>query len=436
MNPLDELVSSSSRVPGVTADGLERGRAALDRAIATGARQQSPARRKAAAHWFGGLRGKAIIGVAGIAAAAAAAAVIVLPSSSPHNAGGPLAAPSAKPTLKAGARPKPNAPGQAAGSLMSYTITPLNANVTAAYVFAQAAKGAQAAQYTPEGNVPLVDGWPNALYWHTVTELTTTGCSGLVNVSQVWLGKTGSEIVSNHNQGSAPAGEKNSIACGGGPGSTANSTYPVGSVPTGPMIGGKIYTWAQFAALPTDPAALWPILQADSTVGVAPYKGVPEQDWLYQTIIMTLEQDPVSLAMRVALLADAQKISGVTVVGKYTDSLGRTGIALRQGSADTQVIDTGNGQVLTDIQPTPAHQGCTTFKYPTFSVGKDGKRLGPTTMSTGISCDFGGATLFISADATNTEPQVNQPTPHLSLVPSSLVPAPSASAPASTVTQG
>ncbi len=254
--------------------------------------------------------------------------------------------------------------------------------------------------------MPLVDGWPNALYWHTVTELTNTGCPRLVNVSQVWLGKTGSEIVSNHQQGPAPASEKNSIACGGGPGSTANRTYPVGSVPTGPMIGGKIYTWARFAALPTDPAALWPILQADSTVGVAPYKGVPEQDWLYQTIIMTLEQDPVSPAMRVALLADAEKISGVTVVGKYTDSLGRTGIALRQGSSDTQVIDTGNGQVLTDIQPAPAHQGCTTFKYPTWSVGKDGKRLGATTISTGVSCDFGGATLFLSADATNTEPHV------------------------------
>jgi len=414
MNPLDDLISSSSRVPGVTADGLGRGRAALDTAIAARARQESPARRKAAAHWFSGLRGKALIGVAGIAAAAAAAAVIVLPSSSPHTAGGPVAGPSAKPTLKAGAQPKPSAPGHSTGSLMSYTITPLNANVTAAYVFAQAAKGAQTAQYTPEGNVPLVDGWPNALYWHTVTELTNTGCPGLVNVSQVWLGKTGSEIVSNHNKGSAPAGEKNSIACGGGPGSTANSTYPVGSVPTGPMIGGKIYTWAEFTALPSDPAALWPILQADSTVGVAPYKGVPEQDWLYQTIIMTLEQDPVSPAMRVALLADAEKISGVTVVGKYTDSLGRTGIAVRQGSADTEVIDTSNGQVLTDIQATPAHQGCTTFKYPTFSVGKDGKRLGPTTYSTGISCDFGGATLFISADATNTEPHVNQPTPFLS----------------------
>jgi hypothetical protein len=418
MNPLDDLISSSSEVPGVTPGGLGRGRAALDRAIAVRARQESPARRKAAAHWFSGLRGKAIIGVAGIAAvaaaaaAAAAAAVIVLPSSSPHTKGGPLAGSSAKPTLKAGAQPKPSESGHATGSLMTYSITSMNANVTAAYVFAQAAKGAQAAQYTPEGNVPLVDGWPNALYWHTVTELTNTGCPGLVNVSQVWLGKTGSEMVSNHNKGSVPASESNSIACGG-PGSSNNSTYPVGNVPTGPMIGGEIYTWAQFAALPTDPAALWPILQADSTVGVAPDKGMPEQDWLYQTIILTLEQDPVSPAMRVALLADAEKISGVTVVGKYTDSLGRTGIALRQGSADIEVIDTSNGQVLTDIQPAPAHQGCTTFNSPARTI-KNGKR---TATTTGISCAFGGATLFLSADATNTEPHVNQPTPFLSSGP-------------------
>jgi hypothetical protein len=183
------------------------------------------------------------------------------------------------------------------------------------------------------------------------------------------------------------------------------------------MIGGQIYTWAQFATLPTDPAALWPILQDDSTVGVAPYKGVPEQDWLYQTIIMTLEQDPVSPAIRVALLKDAEKISGVTVVGKYTDSLGRTGIVLKQGSSDTLVIGTSNGQVLTDIAPTPAHQGCTV----THQHGG----------GTATSCAFGGATLFISADETNTEPHVNQPTPFLSLVP-----APSASAGASKGAQG
>jgi hypothetical protein len=103
MNIVDELISSSGRVPGVTPDGLRRGHAALDAAIAARARQESPARRKAA-HWFSGLRGRAIIGVAGVAAVAAAAAIAV-PSSPFHTAGKPLADSSAKPAGKAPAKP-------------------------------------------------------------------------------------------------------------------------------------------------------------------------------------------------------------------------------------------------------------------------------------------------------------------------------------------
>jgi hypothetical protein len=105
MNFVDDLISSSGRVPGVTPDGLHRGRAALDAAIAARAQQESPARRKAAAHWFSGLRGRAIIGVAGAAAVAAAAAAIALPSSPPHTAAKPLADSSAKPAGKAPAKP-------------------------------------------------------------------------------------------------------------------------------------------------------------------------------------------------------------------------------------------------------------------------------------------------------------------------------------------
>jgi hypothetical protein len=104
MNPLDDLISSSAGVPGVTPGGLDRGRAALDTAIAARAPEESPARRKAAAHWFSGLRGKAIIGVAGVAAVAAAAAIAV-PSSPFHIAGKPLADSSAKPAEKAPAKP-------------------------------------------------------------------------------------------------------------------------------------------------------------------------------------------------------------------------------------------------------------------------------------------------------------------------------------------
>lgn len=410
MNSLDDLISSSARVPDATAESLGRARSVLDAAIAAETRGKSPAARKAAARWFGfsggglrGPRGKLVIGsVAGVAALAAAAAVITVPSSSPRPASS-LAGVPAKPSVKAPtvkAQPKPSPSGQDPDTPFTYSISATK--VTAAYVFAQAAKGAQASQYTPQGDVQLVNGWPKARYWHTVTELTSTGCPDQVTRSDVWLGKDGSEMVTNRTTGRAVS--VNHAQCGEGP--TDDSTYPVGNVPPGPFIGGQLYTWAQFAQMPTDPEKLWPFLQADSTVGVAPYKGVPEQDWLFQTILIALEQDPLSTAMRVALLTDAEKISGVRVVGQYTDSLGRTGVAIRQGvpdrntgTGDTIVIDTANGQVLADIQPTPAHQGCTSTKEPGGG--------------TSTSCAFGGATLFISANATNTEPHTNQPTPFL-----------------------
>jgi hypothetical protein len=387
MNPLDDLISSSSRVPGVTPDGLGRGRAALDGAIAARARQESPARRKAAAHWFGGLRGKAIIGVAGVAAVAVAATVIALPSSPSHTAGTPRADSSAKPAVKAPAKPKP--PGQTSTSPVTYSITATKTDVTAAYVFAQAAKGTQA-QETPDANVPLVNGWPNALYWHTLSQDTSPDCPGLARTSETWLAKSGAEVVKNQDKGSVPASDDRQCI-----GPTDNSVYPVSGNPAGPMIGGKIYTWAQFAALPTDPAELWPILQADSTVGVASEKGEPEQVFLFQTISLLLTADPVSPAMRVALFELAEKIPGVTVAGKYTDSLGRTGIALRQGS-ESVVIDTSNGQVLADVIAEPAHPGCTTIKATSNS----------TSSTTSYACNIGDVTVYISEGPVNTEPYV------------------------------
>ena len=52
------------------------------------------------------------------------------------------------------------------------------------------------------------------------------------------------------------------------------------------------------------------------------------------------------------------------------------------------------------------------FTTPAWNIAANGKRT-PST-ATGIDCVFGTATLFLSANATNTEPHVNQPTPSLS----------------------
>jgi hypothetical protein len=62
-----------------------------------------------------------------------------------------------------------------------------------------------------------------------------------------------------------------------------------------------------------------------------------------------ITSEPLSPAFRKALLEDAAKIPGVTVEGKYTDSLGRTGTVLHIGIW-TMAIDTTTGQILSMTQ--------------------------------------------------------------------------------------
>jgi hypothetical protein len=372
MNTLDELISSSSAVPGPTTGALSRGRADLDVAFAAQVRPDTPVGRAAPARRLGGLRGKVIIGVAGVAAVAAAVTVVALPSTPSHTAGKSLAA-----------RPKPAR--RTSTSSVTFSVTAAKATLTAAVVFAEAAKGAQAAGLAPDGNAPLVNGWPAARYWHTVDQSTDFDCPGLVTTGQSWLAKSGALVADNTDN------RPSSGTCGL---AETLGVYPVYNNPAGPMIGGQTYTWAQFAALPTDPAQLLPILQADSTAGVSPYKGEPEQDFLFQTISILLAGDPVSPAMRMALFELAEKIPGAIVAGEYTDSLGRTGIALRLG-ADTQVIDTSNGQILATLSADePLSPGCV---RPSWTGNPD---------ATCVEGD-GGATVYISAGPANTEPQVD-----------------------------
>jgi len=190
MNTLDDLISSSSRTSGATPDGLARGRVALDAAIAAHPRRVAPGSRSARAYWSGGLRKQAvIIGAAGVAAAAVAATVIAIPSSPAHPTGTKLAGSSARPTLKTAA--KPETARRTPTTTVTYSITAAKADLTAAYVFAQAAKGAKgakAAQYAPDGSVPLVSGWPRARYWHTVEHELGLSRSGQHQPNPGWLG--------------------------------------------------------------------------------------------------------------------------------------------------------------------------------------------------------------------------------------------------------
>ena len=215
--------------------------------------------------WWGRRRGKTIIGATAVAAAAAVAAAVVLPLPSSHPGALPQPDLSAKAQVKPPVQAKPSAAARAAVQVSAPVVTATftaATDVTAAYVLDKAAQATQA------GSAPLVDGWPNATYWHTLSQSSSSTCPGQVETSNLWLAKAGYAIGDNTMTG--PKSSDPLSACGGG----ANlGVYPIEGEPDGVQIGGQIYSWPEFAALPTDPAKLWPIVKADANVGVAPGKG-------------------------------------------------------------------------------------------------------------------------------------------------------------------
>jgi hypothetical protein len=321
-----------------------------------------------------------------VAAVAVAATVIAWPSAAARPGASPVAGSSARAQVTASAKAKPT---EAAPAVVPVSAPPVTAtftattDVTVAYVLDKAAQDAQTAR---AGSVPLVNGWPNATYWHTLTQSTDSACPGQVETSNLWLAKGGYAIAENTMAG--PKSSDSLSACGGG---ATLGVYPISGGPAGVQIGGQIYTWPQFAALPTDPAKLWPIVKADANVGVAPGKGGLAFD--FQTIGIALSGDPVSPGMQKALYKVLEKIPGVTVAGAYTDSLGRTGTALRLGSS-TFVIDSGNGQILAEFDGAPpVPPGCVRS-----SLNGDSH----------ATCEVGGAgaEVFISAGPAASAPKV------------------------------
>jgi hypothetical protein len=320
---------------------------------------------------------RAGVAVTGVAAVAAVATVVALQPGTGAVKGSPAQA-AAPLTVNLGG----------VGAAVQTTSAPVTATLTAETGLSAASVLDEAAQAAQSGNVPLVGGWPAAPYWHTLTQYTDSSCGGQVQTSNTWLGKDGTEAAGTTETG--PVSNDPGSPCA----PVQKGYYPVSGVPAGIQLGGTIYSWARFAALPTDPAKLWPILEADATVGVAPSKG--GLAWDYVTIELALADDPISPAMRTALFKVMEQIPGAKVTGKYTDSLGRTGTAISFSGpsvgSQTDVIDTSTGQILAQFsaeEPLPA--GCVRA-----SIGG----------SKGASCEVSGAntTVFISAGPAETMP--------------------------------
>ena len=283
MNALDDLLASTGRVDDITPDGLCNGRAALESTIHDARVQQAPApERPSAALRSGSQRGRII--VACTAAAVAAVAVTVVPRLSSQ-------------------RPAARHPSPAHSTA-----------VTAAFVFREAAKAAKADDAQQEG-------WPHAVYWHAASIEVR---AGKTYHRDIWIAHNGDAIL--EDGGVAPGLQRISPAGSG-----------FGFLGTQPGW----LTWDEIYALPTDPAKLGSLLTRDS-MGLA--YGSPARN-LWSTVLGLLVETPASPALREALYNVAASIPGVAVNGDYTDSLGRTGTALRLGE-ETLVIDAANGQLL------------------------------------------------------------------------------------------
>lgn len=249
----------------------------------------------------------AIPAVAGLAATAAAvAAVIVVPSAVSH---------------------------PATATAVTYQINPAATEVTASYVLDKAAVAL--------GSRPQIGTtWPAGAYWHTKQESKDTSCPGQVEIANIWTEFDGNGV----GERSYSGPKSSSPFC-------RESTEPYAIVQTAAQpvfIGRKSYSRAQLAALPTDPAKLWPIVRADETLPFSstdPGALMSGQSDLFHSILSLLASEPVPTPLAQALYEVAAKIPGVTVAGQYTDSLGRTGTLLRIGDY-SMAIDTSNGQVL------------------------------------------------------------------------------------------
>lgn len=304
MNPLDDLLAAARPVPGISPDSLREGRAALNAALSVGPAPPAADPGRKPGTWHSGLRAKALIGTAAIAAGAAAAAtVIALPSLPPAGPAGS----SARPTVTA---PRVHA---------APTMPSAPATLTAAAVLDQAAQAA--------GAQP---GWPHARYWYSEDRYT---CDGQLYTDRIWTYRYGNGVV-----------EKT--------GPRDGSPLCTGDLGTWPNSGGNRfgpYTWSQLYTLPTDPAALEQRLMADSHNTVYRHPATAAQ-WAsqqqsFQYVLDQLTETPAPPALREALFKVAAGIHGVKVTGHYTDSLGRTGTALQLGFY-TMVVDPASGLIL------------------------------------------------------------------------------------------
>jgi hypothetical protein len=114
----------------------------------------------------------------------------------------------------------------------------------------------EAAQASESGNVPLVNGWPTAPYWHTLSQIANSDCPGQVVTSNNWLGKDGTDVAGNE-VAAGPTSSDPTSSCDLSP----KGYYPVSGTPAGAFIGGQQLPTGTVIA--QSPAAGTPVTQEE-----------------------------------------------------------------------------------------------------------------------------------------------------------------------------
>lgn len=166
-------------------------------------------------------------------------------------------------------------------------------------------------------------GWPNAQYWYSEDKYM---CGGQLYTDRSWIWRHGNGVV----EKTGPRNNTDSVCTSDLFTEPVSDSYEFGQ-----------YTWSQLYTLPTDPAALRLKLMADFGQGGGPT--------LFEDVEFVLVDSPAPPAVRAALFMVDASIPGVKVVGRYTDPLGRTGIALRLGRS-TIVVDPASGEVIDETE--------------------------------------------------------------------------------------